>query len=180
MPLRSDKTLEDLLKDYRDGDVEAFDSFFRQTKKIVYSYIRRRITNQESAQDITQEVYFRIHRYVVTYDDKKGNAISWIRSIAHNCITSYINAQKARQLLTEAYLEALEEEVPTSNDRIFLEEMLAQFNRQLDSVELNILTDRLLSELPFNEIASKRGIRADHARQKFSRIIKKVRKLLTS
>lgn len=173
----SEKNLEDLLGEYRDGNVEAFETFFRLTKRIVYAYVKRRIENPQTAQDITQEIFLRIHRYVVTFDSSKGSGLNWIHSIAHNSIADHVRTQKIRQ----SVLESLQEQKPLgrsdANDRIFLEEMVAQFYGYLEKSELEILLDRLLNEESFNEIAAKQGIRTDLARQKFTRTLKKIRRL---
>lgn len=178
MSLGSENNLEDLLREYRDGNVEAFEIFFRLTKKIIFAYVKRRIENPQNAQDITQEIFLRIHRYIVSFDRSKGTALNWIHSIAHNCIADHVRTQKLRQ----SVLESLEGQKPIGridvNDRIFLEEMVAQFYGHLEKVELEILLDRLLNEESFNEIAAKQGIRTDHARQKFARTLKKIILLL--
>jgi RNA polymerase sigma factor (sigma-70 family) len=178
MSLGSENNLEDLLREYRDGNVEAFEKFFRLTKKLIYAYVKRRIENPQSAQDITQEIFFRIHRYIVSFDRSKGTALNWVHSIAHNSIADHIRTQKQRQVI----LDSLEGQKLYGridvNDRIFLEEMIAQFYGHLEKGEIEILLDRLLNEESFNEIAAKQGIRTDHARQKFTRTLKKIRHFL--
>lgn len=178
MPQRSDSSLEDLLEQYRDGNLQAFEMFFRKTKNIVHTYVIRRMNNSETAEDITQEIYLRIHRYVISYDRSKGNATSWIRSIAHNSISDHFSHLKSRQIPPQAryFLEA---NAPDNlNDRMFYEDMIYQFQGHLDAGELEILIERLVADSSFKEIGNKHGIRTDHARQKFGRIIKKIKKLI--
>ncbi|RYZ89948.1 MAG: RNA polymerase sigma factor [Proteobacteria bacterium] len=178
MPSRSERSLEDLLEDYRDGSPEAFETFFRKTRNIVFHYVQRRIKNLESSQDITQEIYLRIHRYIVSFDREKGNAMSWIRSIAHNCIANHFTLQRTLDKLSEdEYLREVSLQTD-ANDKLYYEDMIFQFQGFLNADELDILIGRLISESSFNEIGIQKGINADHARQKFSRILRKIKKLL--
>lgn len=180
MPSRYDGRLEDLLKKYQEGRPEAFEEFFRKSKRTIYSYVRRRVSSAENAQDITQNIYLRIHRYILTFDCEKGSALGWIRSIAQNAVADHVKQLQNRQNMLDGeslrLLQAQEEQNP--NDRIFFEEMLIQFQGHLSPEELNLVLERVLEEASFNDIAAKQGIRADYARQKFLRIMKKLRTAL--
>ncbi|RZJ53608.1 MAG: sigma-70 family RNA polymerase sigma factor, partial [Flavobacterium sp.] len=128
-------------------------------------------------QDITQEIYLRIHRYVVSFDREKGNAMTWIRSIAHNCISTHFSIQRTLDKLSEEeYLREMAQPMD-ANDKLFYEEMIFQFQGYLNVDELEILVGRLITESSFKEIGIQKGINADHARQKFSRIMKKIKRL---
>lgn len=178
MPLRSDSQLEDLLEEYRDGSTEAFEIFFRKTKNVVYAYVRRRVNNTETAQDITQEIFLRIHRYVVTFEREKGNAMSWVRSIAQNSLIDYFTQQKSRNGQPDAQLFHEINRPEDLNDRLYYEDMIFQFRGYLSPDELEILIERLIADTSFKDIGLKQGIRTDLARQKFSRVLKKIRKIL--
>lgn len=82
----SNSRLEALLEAYQDGSLKAFDEFFLKTKDPFFLYIRRRVGNSEVAQDVTQDVYFRLHRYISSFKKGEGKALYWVLSIIQNCI----------------------------------------------------------------------------------------------
>ncbi len=179
MPSGSDDRLEDLLNEYREGNVDAFEEFFRKTKKIVYAYVRRRISNVEIAQDLTQDIYLRVHKYILSFDGRKGSALGWLRSIAHNTVTDYLTQQMAKHSVSDPEALTPEQSHIDVNDRIFFEELIYQFRGHIPPEDLTLLLDRVIEEISFEDIGRKHGIRADHARQKFSRILKKLKSVLS-
>lgn len=175
MPLPSHKPLEDLLEAYREGSLEAFDEFFRRTRDPLYSYVKRRVKNAEAAQDIIQDAFLRIHRYIGSFKRSEGKALPWLLSIVQNCIIDHYNLQKAK--LGEGGFELEVSYEQGMDDRLFLKEIIQALEKHIDSEELDLLLQRLVVGFSFNEIAYRKGILPDNARQKFSRILKKIRLL---
>jgi DNA-directed RNA polymerase specialized sigma24 family protein len=63
------------------------------------------------------------------------------------------------------------------DERLFLKEIILALEKRIDPEELDLLLQRLVVGFSFNEIAYRKGILPDNARQKFSRILKKIRHL---
>lgn len=83
MVTEEDQSNEELLRRYQNADPRAFDEFFRRTKTLVYGYLLARLKNRGDADDAFQETYFRIHRYIDTFDPSR-NALAWVMTIARN------------------------------------------------------------------------------------------------
>jgi RNA polymerase sigma-70 factor (ECF subfamily) len=177
VPLPSHKPLEDLLEAYRDGSLDAFDEFFRRTRDPLYSYVKRRVKNSEAAQDIIQDAFLRIHRYIGSFKRSEGKALPWLLSVVQNCINDYYSLQKAKPGERGFELEPEASYEQGMDERLFLKEIILALEKRIDPEELDLLLQRLVVGFSFNEIAYRKGILPDNARQKFSRILKKIRHL---
>lgn len=178
MTLPSTSQLDQLLEAYRDGDTEAFERFFRLTKDIVYSYALKRIRNTEKAQDITQDTFFRIHRYVMSFKKSDGSAVSWMLGISRNCVADYLSDE----LKEKTHFPPEDSEVPVDqlgpDEVAYFRDLIETIEKEMTAEETQLLLERVMGEYSFEEIAARRGIRPDNARQRFSRIIKKIRNIL--
>lgn len=177
MAFPSSSRLEALLEAYQDGSLKAFDEFFLKTKDPFFRYVLRRVGNTEAAQDVTQDVYFRLHRYIASFKKGEGKALYWVLSIIQNCIFDYWAKHKFEAQTQKSAYEGEIEGDSNPEDAFFFKELILQLDKNIDRDELEILLERLVAELSFEEIAERRGIRSDNARQKFFRTLKKIRKL---
>ncbi|MFA6216817.1 MAG: RNA polymerase sigma factor [Candidatus Omnitrophota bacterium] len=86
-------TDEQLILSYQKGEPGAMDELLRRYKNPVYHFSYRLCLNAAEAQDITQEVFLRVHQYK---DDYKPLAkfSTWLFCIAHNVFISRVRKQK--------------------------------------------------------------------------------------
>ncbi|MFH1655664.1 MAG: sigma-70 family RNA polymerase sigma factor [Candidatus Omnitrophota bacterium] len=68
---------------YQQGEAKAMDELLKRYKNPVYHFSLRLSLNAAEAQDITQEVFLRLHQYKDRYR-QTGKFSTWIFSIAHN------------------------------------------------------------------------------------------------
>ena len=160
-------TNEELLAQYQSGE---FDAFYKRNHKIVFCFLIKKTNNQEIAEDILQETFCRIHKYILKYDPSK-NAINWILTIAHNVMVS---AWK-KHTETEELGEVAESKALSDADRVDLQEEIDFLLRNLDDADRKILKDRFMEEKSFDEIGKSHGISTVNARQKVSRLVKQLR-----
>lgn len=57
-----DKSDEDLMESYKMGEVVAFELLFERHSGKVLSYLSKRLQAPKEAQDLLQEVFFKLHR----------------------------------------------------------------------------------------------------------------------
>lgn len=60
----------------------------------VYNYVRCRVGDRQTAEDITAEVFERVLRKFSSYQVDRGAFSSWLFRIAHNVVANYLRAQK--------------------------------------------------------------------------------------
>lgn len=169
--------LEKLLELYREGNPDAFTEFYKRTNKFIYNFLRTYLSAADEADEVFQETYFRIHKYVSTYDTSK-KAIVWLISISRNCLRDYLRVKmKNKEMMVNELSENL-----ASSDRadalIKLESLISEICAELTREETKILLDRLLQEDSYEELAQKYGVTTETARQRVSRILRKLKDTL--
>lgn len=88
-PRRNDLTLLDL----RGDSDETFTFLYKRFYKPIAHYIRSRIHNPEVAEEITQEVFLKVHRFQDSFQE--GHAFStWLWTIAKNTVFDYLRGLK--------------------------------------------------------------------------------------
>ncbi len=166
-------SLEDLLIRYRDSDPEAFRAFYRRTKNLVFHFLQRQIKNRADAEEVFQETYFRVHRYVASYDPSR-NGIVWLLSIARNAMYDRL---KARRRLPELDNGAVASSVsPLKTDDVAaFRSLLEHACKSMTDEEIDLLYRRVFLEESFEEIAEGGAFSPANARQKMSRLLRRLR-----
>ncbi len=140
----------------------------------LFLYVKKRINNKEDAEDLTQEVFYKLSK-----SNKEGvdNIKSWVYTIAKNTITDYYRKSK---ILAEDINEApvFEEE----NDSHAVEELSGCVNSYVDVLPEEYRSIMRLSELentPQKEIAERLNMNYVTVRSKIQRGRKKLRQMFS-
>ena len=165
-------TDEMLVREYAEGNNDAFDTLLRRHQDRIYSYILRVIKNEDVANDIFQETFvkaimtIRQGRYT-----ENGKFPAWISRIAHNLIIDYYRQEKSENLqsvdLTEVDIlnrrdlceETIEDVIIT--DQIFAD--VKYLIEELPDLQKEVLKMRYYQGLSFKEIAELTGVRINTA-----------------
>jgi len=84
---------EEVMLEYQKGDVQAMDELLARYKNPIYAFAFRLSRDASEAQDITQEVFLRVHQYRQSYA-ACGSFRTWIFAIAHNlCVSRFRRAK---------------------------------------------------------------------------------------
>ena len=86
-------TDEKLMASYQGGNMLAMDEFIRRYKNPVYHFVFRLSRNPAEAEDITQEVFLRLHQYRHNYSPV-AKFSTWLFTIAHNLSVSRLRRKK--------------------------------------------------------------------------------------
>ena len=160
-------TDEMLVREYAEGNNDAFDTLLRRHQDRIYSYILRVIKNEDVANDIFQETFvkaimtIRQGRYT-----ENGKFPAWISRIAHNLIIDYYRQEKSENLqsvdLTEVDIlnrrDLCEE---TIEDVIITDQNFADVKyliEELPDLQKEVLKMRYYQGLSFKEIAELTGV----------------------
>ena len=73
-----------LISLYRKGDINALEPIIDKYKRPLYSFIIKMTENNDDADEIFQEVWFRAIKNI--YKFKEGKLLSWLFRITHNLI----------------------------------------------------------------------------------------------
>ncbi|WP_074407329.1 sigma-70 family RNA polymerase sigma factor [Aquimarina megaterium] len=135
-------------------------------------YVKKRVRNQEDAEDLTQDVFLKLSK---SNSNGVDNLKSWVYTIAKNTITDYY---RKKQLQTNSIEDDTFFDYDTNEDAgIELGKCVHSFVNQLPEEyrELMILSE--IKEIPQKEIAEQLNINYITVRSKIQRGRKKLKEL---
>jgi RNA polymerase sigma-70 factor (ECF subfamily) len=96
MPERS----EIVLDRFRQGDLDAFESLFREHQRSVYGWILRIVRDPAAAEDLMVETFWRIHRAHARFEPARAFE-PWARRIATRVALDWLRARRPESGLTD-------------------------------------------------------------------------------
>ncbi len=78
-------------------DDKTFEEIYKQYYEKVKSYVTSKIGNDNNIEDLVQEVFIRVYKYLDSYDSSKGNFYNFILLNANNVIIDYVRKKKVRE-----------------------------------------------------------------------------------
>ena len=92
--LSSDKTDEEIILSYKNGDEEAFKKLIERYISSLYNFTAR-LTNKNNAPDIVQEIFIKTWKNINRFDPLKASFKTWIFTIAKNTVTDFLRKKKS-------------------------------------------------------------------------------------
>src|SRR5262245_24227425 len=93
------ETIDALVERCLEGDQAAWDAIVRQHWRKVFNIAYKFVGKHDEAEDLAQEIFFRIFRSLHTFD-RRANFQTWLFSISRNlCIDHYRSVRKERQMI---------------------------------------------------------------------------------
>lgn len=162
------RTDEELMSAYAQGDLPAFEELYARHRGRVYGYLRKRSPSGETADELFQAAFMKLHEARFQYSPAKP-FLPWLFSIAH---TTWIDRLRKDASETRK-IDAFEREpaAPASEAEVDLEALLAE----LAPEQRQLLDERYARDRSFAEIGRDRGMKESAVRQALSRITRKLR-----
>lgn len=164
----------ELLKRFKQGDVDAFETLFRQFQAEVYGWIVQIVRDPGIAEDLTIETFWRIYKARGRFDDEASFG-AWARTIARNLAIDHIRGRPREQELSE---QTLSVEAPDSAIHRETREKIERAFRQLPPKLQAAATLALVDERPYGEIADLLGAPVGAIRTRVFRAVRQLRKQL--
>lgn len=166
----------ELLERFAAGDLEAFETLFRQCQNEVYAWIVRIVRDHGIAEDLTVETFWRTYKFRARFDPA-GNFHAWTRRIATNAALDHL--RRARR---ETELPGDLACAPSADPAVRGEtrEQVRQAFQQLPAKYRLVATLALIEEEPYNSIAEAVGISAALVKVRVFRAVRMLRKKLNS
>jgi len=83
-------------------------ALWQEHKEALYYYILKRVHDEPTAKDISQEVIIKVYNFCLSKSGVR-NVRAWLYQIAHNAIVDYYRKNK-RDIATDTFNETAEEE----------------------------------------------------------------------
>ena len=159
------------VKKIASGDMTALSVLYEKTGRQVYSLAYSILGREGEADEVMQETFIKIMDCANTYDEKRGNARSWVLAIGRNVA---MNRLKRRRL---SDYDELSESVGARDDFAGVEnsDEVSRLLALLNSSERQIVVLRAVERLKFNDIGGIVGQSGDAVRMKYARALEKLR-----
>jgi RNA polymerase sigma-70 factor (ECF subfamily) len=79
-----------------EGDSNALEQLYDRYSSVVYRVALRVLKNHELAEDVVQEVFWRVWRRSASFANDRGRVTQWLFGIAHNLCIDELRRMRAR------------------------------------------------------------------------------------
>ena len=152
------------------------EQLYREYRSLVLSYISARVSSDEDAEDICEEVFIKLFRMLETYDENRASVSTLIYRIAHKAVIDHLRTAHAREDLSE------EQAVfPSAEDIVMDIERsaeLADAIEMLPQQQRDILILRFYRGWTLKKIAGKMGLTYKTAADRQKKALDSLRKML--
>ncbi len=161
---------DELLVRYQGGDFAAFDAFYVRNHELIFRFLMFRLRNRSDAEEAFQETFLRIHRSIGSY--KKGNrALPWVFTVAKNVAIDSFKRRKNTVSIDEG--DAVID--PRTLDALQLRQELELLLVKLTKQDQELLNRRLIDDEDFESLAFAMKTNPVNLRQRFSRLMRRLR-----
>lgn len=176
---------DELIRQISDGDQSAFSMLYAKYEARLLSFVLKRVTNRDDAQEIVQDVFVRVFWYLETLQASE-KLLNWMFSIASQLIAARYRENRTHLEYTsvDGVLE-LHEEVSLTGYRVSQQqaeqdELLETVSRAIDMLpDLDRRAILLQQEdKSYREIAQELGVTEAAVKHRLHRARRKVRDLV--
>ena len=139
----------------------------------VYAYVAYRLGDGPEAEDATSQTFERALRYRRTYDEARGEPVSWLLGIARNVIAERLSAPRLEPV-EPPDVEARGDLEQEAVERLSLADALAQ----LDERERELIALRYGADLTARRIGELLGMKTNAAEVALHRALARLRATL--
>lgn len=185
--MRSALSDQQLLSTYLSGDQSAISTLIERHSKRVLDYIRMMVKNNEIADDIYQETFIKVVRFIDDgrYSDN-GKFLSWVLRIAHNQVIDYFRQAKQQNNISES--DAGYDIINTKRfsegpveDKMVTEQIENDLRKLVDKLpeeQKEVVMMRYFGDLSFKEIAEQTNVSINTALGRMRYALINLRKMI--
>jgi len=90
----------EIIERIKNGDGEAFRIFYREYFPKIYNYAYRRVKVKETAEDLTEETFFKVFKAFRTFQLKEGFTLDmWIYAVERNVVRDWFRKNVGFKIL---------------------------------------------------------------------------------
>ena len=165
----------DRLLQFRQGDLDAFESLFRDHQRAVYGWILRIVRNTAAAEDLTVETFWRIYLARARFETDRSFE-PWARRIATRAALDWLRAQRPESELTA---EVIADQATSSTNPAIVAEIRSKTAQAFARLPPRLRVAAILSvveERPHKEIADALDISVTAVKLRVFRALRLLRK----
>lgn len=170
----------EVLQQFAAGELDAFETLFRQFEGEVYGWIVRIVRDPATAEDLTVETFWRIYRAHARFDASRSFG-AWTRRIATNVALDHLKSARVREMQVEDELPleaGCDSRAPDPAVRREVRDRVQLAFQQLPAKLRVVATLALIEECPQNEIAEALNISSAAVKSRLFRAVQLLRRKL--
>ena len=153
-----DLELRGIITRAKSGDAGAFGELYSRYASLILRYLYARLREQESAQDLTQEVFVRVIKGIGGFEFRgEKSFLGWLYTIAGNVLIGQARRKRAISTPLDDSLELVDphgqDAVHSIFDRVALQQALAQLTED----QQQVLALKFFADMTNQEIAAALG-----------------------
>jgi RNA polymerase sigma-70 factor (ECF subfamily) len=167
---------------FKQGDIRGYNEIVRKYQKQVYWVIRKMVLDHDEADDITQEVFIKVHSSLKDFREE-SNLFTWLYRIATNYSINHLKKVKTRNTVSvEVVVEQIESTDKNADETLDETERRKVLEAAIETLPVQqraVFNMRYYDRLPYEEISeilgkSTGGIKANyfHAVKKIGEFVK--------
>jgi len=164
----------ELLELFAEGELEAFETLFRQFQGQVFGWIIRIVRDPGIAEDLTVETFWRIYQARSRFDPARSFG-AWARRIATNAAIDHLKTVRPAVLLTENHAPRM---LPNPAVRRDIRDRIERAFTHLPAKLQVVARLALIEEQPYEEIAGALGISVGAVKSRVFRAVRLLRSKL--
>ena len=168
------------------GEEHLFDVLVKRYADHIFNFIHQYIKDEGKAEDLTQDVFFRVWKNLTKFDTKRKFKV-WIFQIARNAIIDHL--RKRRELKfsdieaedNESIVENVEDDNESPSEVLERKEvkiMIGKMLEELSPAYWSVLVLYYENQMNFREIAEATGISENTVRSRHRRALQELKKKL--
>ena len=179
-------TDQELIKEYLEGNEQAFKTITDRHLRSVYSFVYRLCGNTDESSDITQEVFFKVWKNIKKFDMKQGFK-TWLFTIARNTTFDFLRKKKEIVFSKidnedgDSFAHTIPDVEPLPDEVFHRKELSKVVENILESLSVDYKTVVILHHiegLTFEEIGEVVGKSANTVKSQYRRALLQLRKQL--
>ena len=180
---------QQLVSNYLEGNVSALETLVKRHKERIYTFVISKVRNQELAEDIFQDVFFKVIKSLQKGKyNEEGKFLPWVMRIAHNLVIDHFRKAKRMPILGKLksdddfdIFDIVSNGEQTSEYTMMegeQHEQLKKMVQELPEEQRQVLVMRHYEELSFKEIAEKTGVSINTALGRMRYALINLRKIM--
>ena len=149
-----------LVKLAQDGDSDAFGTLYNGYMERIYRYIYFRVTDEQTAEDLTGQVFCKAWENLQRYKPTGAPFGAWLYTIARNAVIDYYRTRKETVSLDEVTSLATDAPDPDEMTEMRFDiQLLGDALHELTDEQQQVLVLKFISGMSTDEVADQLGKR---------------------
>ncbi|MFM7431771.1 MAG: RNA polymerase sigma factor [Flammeovirgaceae bacterium] len=152
----------------------------RTYQQRVYWHVRKMVIDHDDADDLTQEIFIKIHKYIDTFRED-SQLFTWIYRIATNECLSFLNKKKRKFFLpiedvTQQLIAKVDNDPDLNGDEI--QKRLQKAILQLPDKQRLVFNMKYFDDMPYEQMAEVTKTSVGALKASFHHAVKKIEEYL--